>query len=96
MPDQITVLDIDTVVSEPQIILTIIAVALDLDVPTFPRHLPRLKQSAGDVTVMAMRLHKSRSARKVFPRFITICSIIDQGTLKRVSIFIWIYPMHRR
>ncbi len=95
-PAKITVLDFDTVVSEPQTILKIIAATLNLGVPGFPGHLPRLKQSAGDLMIMAMRLHNSRSTGKVFLRFlITICRIIDRGTLKKIRIFIQLYPMPR-
>ena len=88
LPGQITVLDFDTVVSDPQTTLKIIAATLNLDEPKFDGNLPRLKQSAGDLTVIAMRLHNSRSVGKVFFQLlITICRIIDSLTKRKIRIF---------
>ena len=88
LPGQIVVVDFDTVVSDPQAILKIIATTLNLDEPIFRGNLPRLKQSAGDLTVIAMRLRNSRPTRKVFfELLITICKIIDKITLRKIRIF---------
>ena len=88
LPGQITVLDFDTVVSDPQTALKIIAATLNLDEPKFDGNLPRLKQSAGDLTVIAMRLHNSRSIGKIFFQLlITICRIIDSLTKRKIRIF---------
>lgn len=88
LPGKIIVVDFDTVVSNPQAILKIIADTLNLDEPIFRGHLPRLKRSAGDLTIMAMRLQNSRPTGKVFfELLVTICRIIDKITLRKIRIF---------
>ena len=88
LPGQVTVLPFETVVSDPQAVLGIIADTLNLAEPQIHGDLPRLKQSAGDLTTMAMRLRNSRPTGNIFCEILlTICKIIDQITLRKIRIF---------
>jgi len=88
LPGQIIVVDFDTVVSDPQAILKIIATTLNLDEPIFRGNLPRLKQSAGDLTVIAMRLRNLHPTGKIFFQFIIFISrMIDSITGRKICTF---------
>ena len=88
LPGKIIVVDFDTVVSDPQAILKIIAATLNLDEPIFRGNLPRLKQSAGDLTVIAMRLRNSQPTGKIFFQLVIFISrMIDNITGRKICIF---------
>ena len=88
LPGQVTVLPFETVVFDPQAVLGIIADTLNLPEPKFHGDLPRLKQSPGDLTTIAMRLRNSRTTGKIFFELLTtICRIIDRTTPKPIRIF---------
>ena len=88
LPGKIIVVDFDTVVSDPQAILKIIATTLNLDEPIFRGNLPRLKQSAGDLTVIAMRLRNLHPTGKIFFQFIIFISrMIDSITGRKICTF---------
>ena len=87
LPGQVTVLPFETVISDPQAILGIIANTLNLPEPQFHGDLPRLKTSPGDITTIAMRLQNLNPDHPILFRFLTLmCRRLDQLILRKIRL----------